>query len=356
MFLFLLSRDTKISSHLRMKSHGCHSCIIFATRNRRPFSKYSKNSRNAPSCTFTRKGTRYKQSEWTADRNIKPPSRDSSSKRELIAILRLTTPLSPMAFRNVSIELSSIWPAPCCSERICQTNSGQKQSQPLSTSRIGSLTPAFVGISLRMKCGLERSHPCLIFVFSAVLLTPIFPKNVVRNMAMERSTIALFIPTLLGTTSRILFTKSGTRQITPSFAQGMLFSTKLYITRMKVISTILLPSSSHWNSKAQQHPVFQYLFQLNHLNIYPNALLRRFYLQRQPVQPIGLFHRLRSPNLGTLHPYQFKGRPLRKSCRPIPSGVKASPKTPKLYCHMSENTPYLTISATSRDPLIAISG
>ena len=131
----------------------------------------------------------------------------------------------------------------------------------------------------------------------------------------------------------------------------MLFSTKPYITRMKAISTILLSSPNHLNPKIQRHPVFLqpdlHLFRLNLLNIYQNVLLRRFNLQHQLIQLIGLFHRLRSSNQGILHPYQLKVRPLRKSCRPIPSGVKASPGTPKLYCHISEDMPYLTVSVTS---------
>src|SRR5438552_17529207 len=104
------------------------------------------------------------------------------------------TTQNPMGFQSILTELFSIWPILCCLGPIYQANSGQRQSLLLSISRAGFLTLVFMGILLLMRCGLELSHPYLIFMFSAVPLTLMSLRNVARDMPMEKSPIVLFTP------------------------------------------------------------------------------------------------------------------------------------------------------------------
>src|SRR5579862_8714249 len=114
-----------------------------------------------------------------------------------------------MGFLSVSIGHFSIWPVLCCLEPICRTNSGRRQFPLLSISRTGFPTLVSVGILLLMRCGLESSHLCPIFVFSVVLLTLTFPKNVARNTVTEKSTVVLSTHILSDTTNQTLSTKFG---------------------------------------------------------------------------------------------------------------------------------------------------
>src|SRR5271167_197171 len=229
-----------------------------------------------------------------------------------------------MGFRSALTGLFSIWPAPCYLERICQTNSGQRQFLPPSISRTGFLTLVFVGISLLMRCGLESSRPCPIFAFSDVQPTLTFLKRVVRNMAMGRSTIAQSTHISLGMINRTPSTKFGIHQTIPLFALGMSFLMKLCIIRMRATSTSCLSLSNHLNTKIRRYLIFRQLLQLlrsqlNLLSIYPNLVLQRFHLRYQLAQLIGPFLLLRLSNQGILRLRQLKLRPLRKLCHPIPS-------------------------------------
>ena len=162
-----------------------------------------------------------------------------------------------MGFQSVSIGLSSTWPAQCYLEQTYPINSGRKQFLLLSISRIGFLTPVFVGILLLTRCGLESSHLCPIFAFSGVQPTLTSLKSVARNMAMEKSTVAQSTHISLGMINRTPFIKFGTRQRIPLSAQGTSFLTKLDIIRMKATSMSYLSLLNHLNSKIQQYLILQ---------------------------------------------------------------------------------------------------